>query len=503
MKNVTTKGAEKKEARRIYPPVPDGLLTPDKVPTSIGQLEFTDGVPSLDTTEKLYDYLDTMRGVDAFMKGMPAASLRAIVEGPAAIGVDAIGKMLIFADYMDSKPIFLTGNTSTIYVMPYLDLKESGPLVMEVPKGALGALNDAWFRYMFDFKVLGNNEVKKYLLVPPGEEVATPKGDYEVVQCVSYRHWAFLRFPIPEGGTADEMVKLAENGVKVYPYQEEPQLGKFYNGSGKSFNTIHFNDYSFYRELNDVIQHEPYEVIDPETRGLLAAIGIEKGKRFDPDLRMERILTDAVAIANGISRSLVWKPRYSGSVDNMKGVRLYPHRDSAWLAAYVGKNVFFNGEDGHTLNTDARAFFHYIATGVTPAMAEPKVGRGSDYAIAFVDSQKKPLDGSKTYKLNIPVPVPARDFWAVTMYDTQTRSQLQTDQALPTVGSNVGDIQQNDKGSYDIYFGPTAPEGYESNWLQTIPGKSWFPIIRIYGPLPRWIEKVWKPGEIEPWAYGQ
>lgn len=123
-------------------------------------------------------------------------------------------------------------------------------------------------------------------------------------------------------------------------------------------------------------------------------------------------------------------------------------------------------------------------------------GAGSDYAIAFLDANKNPFDGSKTYSLHIPANVPVNDFWAVTLYDTQTRSMLQTDQQFPTVGSQTEGFLQNDDGSHDVYFGPEAPNGMEKNWLQTIPGKSWFVIFRVYGPLDSWIEKTWQPGEI-------
>jgi hypothetical protein len=117
--------------------------------------------------------------------------------------------------------------------------------------------------------------------------------------------------------------------------------------------------------------------------------------------------------------------------------------------------------------------------------------------MAFVDSNKKPFDGSKTYQLHIPADVPAKDFWAVTIYDSQTRSQLQTSQKFPTVGSQDEEIKKNADGSYDLYFGPKAPRGHENNWLETVPKKSWFVILRIYGPLERWIEKTWRPGEVE------
>jgi hypothetical protein len=181
----------------------------------------------------------------------------------------------------------------------------------------------------------------------------------------------------------------------------------------------------------------------------------------------------------------------------MKGVEVYPGQDSAWRLAYVSKNTFFNGPDGHTMNTDARVSYHYPYTVVTPAMALTRAGVGSDYASAFVDSEKQPLDGSKTYKLHIPPDPPAKDFWAATIYDTQTRSQLQTSQPLPTIGSQTEGIKKNADGSCDIYFGPKPPKGFENNWLETIPGKGWFTVFRMYGPLQPWIDKNWRPSEIE------
>ena len=186
---------------------------------------------------------------------------------------------------------------------------------------------------------------------------------------------------------------------------------------------------------------------------------IEKGKPFNPDKRMKAILTDAIAIANAASRSIVWHPRTEG---NMKGIRVYPDTGSAWIMAWVDKNCFFNGKDGHTLNSDARVMFHYPYTAVTPAMALTVAGAGSDYGIAFVDSKKLPFDGDKTYKLHLPPNPPAKDFWALTMYDNQTRSMLQTSQTLPSRGSQSEGLKKNADGSYDSSTRPATagPSAY-------------------------------------------
>ena len=473
----------------------DSISTPNQVKTSIGTLKFLDGAPYPETAERVYDYLDTMRGVDAFLKGMPGASLQALIHGNHDVGAVECHQVMITDKLMDSASLFLTANTSTMYVIPTLNLKRDGATVVEAPMGMLGAFNDAWFRYMQDIGPAGPDKGKggKYLVLPPDYEGDIPEG-YFAVKSKTYNVWVFMRASIAKG--LDAAAKNVKENLRIYPLskKDNPPIMEFISGSGVAFNTIHANNYLFYEHLNEWIQQEHIDMLDPETRGLFASIGIEKGKPFRPDKRMKKILTDAVAIANAAARSIVWHPRTDGT---MKGIKVYPGTDSAWLMAWVDKNVFFNGKDGKTMNSDARVMFHYPYTAVTPAMAVTKAGAGSDYGLAYVDSKKMPFDGSKTYKLNIPANPPAKDFWALTMYDNQTRSMLQTSQAFPTVGSQTEGLKQNEDGSYDIYFAPKPPKGFENNWLETVPGKGWFVGLRLYGPLEPWIEKTWRPSEIE------
>ena len=473
----------------------DSISTPNQVKTSIGTLKFLDGAPYPETAERVYDYLDTMRGVDAFLKGMPGASLQALIHGNHYVGAVECHQVMITDKLMDSASLFLTANTSTMYVIPTLNLKRDGATVVEAPMGMLGAFNDAWFRYMQDIGPAGPDKGKggKYLVLPPDYEGDIPEG-YFAVKSKTYNVWVFMRASIAKG--LDAAAKNVKENLRIYPLskKDNPPIMEFISGSGVAFNTIHANNYLFYEHLNEWIQQEHIDMLDTETRGLFASIGIEKGKPFRPDERMKKILTDAVAIANAAARSIVWHPRTDGT---MKGIKVYPGTDSAWLMAWVDKNVFFNGKDGKTMNSDARVMFHYPYTAVTPAMAVTKAGAGSDYGLAYVDSKKMPFDGSKTYKLNIPANPPAKDFWALTMYDNQTRSMLQTSQAFPTVGSQTEGLKQNEDGSYDIYFAPKPPKGFENNWLETVPGKGWFVGLRLYGPLEPWIEKTWRPGEIE------
>ena len=167
-------------------PIPDGIATPDTIETSLGTLNFTDGVPSRETADKVYDFMDTARAADAFLKGMPAASVAALIEGAHSLGAVEAHQVVLFDGLMDPKSLFLTANTATIYVMPDLDLKRDGPTVVESPVGLLGAANDGFFRFV------ENLTGGKYLFLPPGYEGDVPEG-YTVFRPETYRLWIFIR----------------------------------------------------------------------------------------------------------------------------------------------------------------------------------------------------------------------------------------------------------------------------------------------------------------------
>ncbi len=467
----------------------ESISTPSSVKTSLGTLEFFDGVPTDETVTKVYDNLDVMRGVQVFLHTIGGGSMYRLRAGNRKVGVDSSNKVPIFAKLMDSHSLYLTGNTSTLYAQVYLDTESDGPTVIEVPPGMLGMVNDSWFRWVEDLGAIGPDKGKggKYLVLPPGYKGDVPTG-YFVLRPKTYWSWAMVRGSTAKG--VDQEVKLIEAKIRVYPLAsaKNPPETEFVDVTGVSYNTISPSDFGFFEDLDQVIQKEPIESLDPETRGLVASIGIVKGKPFKPDTRMKKLLTDAVAIGNATARAIVFQPRE-------KAAYVYPDDDSRWVMAYAGKDVFFEVDGARSL--DARTMFYYAYTAISPAMAVTKPGGGSDYAFSYLDSEKRPLDGSKTYKLHLPPNVPVSDFWAVTMYDTQTRSQLQTNNPYPSLGSQSKGFLQNADGSYDVYFGPKAPKGKEHNWLETIPGKSWFPCLRLYGPLEPWFDKSWRPSEVE------
>jgi hypothetical protein len=467
--------------------IPPSLASPNSVETRIGTLRFTDGFPDDATVAKIYDNLDFQHGVQAYLTALPAVSIEAFLKGFSEFG-PVNQTVLISEQLLDARSLFLTANTTTPYSLLYLSTKD-GPLVVEVPPEVLGPIDDAWFRWVTDVGITGPDKGKggKYLLLPPGYTGPVPEG-YFVSRSRTLGNLLFFRTFLKDGDPKPG-VDNVKRSLRVYPlsHAADPPPMTFVDISGKAFNTIGPGDYSLFEFVNRVIQDEPIDAIDPDTLGLFAAIGIEKGKTFTPDDRMKKILTEAAAVGDATVRSITYKNR-------MKDAYFYPN--SAWVTPFIGGSYKFE-QDG-AVNLDAKAMFFFYATGVTPAMTMKMVGQGSQYAGAFVDAKGNPLDGGKTYRLHMPPNIPAKDFWSFTLYDNQTRSMLQTDQQSPAVGSLTKGLQTNADGSVDVYFGPKAPAGKEANWVQTIPGKGWNTLLRLYGPLEPWFNKTWRPGEIEP-----
>ncbi|MDH3826874.1 MAG: DUF1254 domain-containing protein, partial [Desulfobacterales bacterium] len=198
--------------------IPEYIMTPDKVETRIGTLEFFDGIPTKETAALLYDNLDFLRGVETFLNGIPATSVEGIRLGMERLGLNNSNQALIFDELMDSNPLFLTGNTSTVYCSVMLDLKKDGPTVVEVPpKSGPGTVNDAYFRFVVDMGPPGPDRGKggKYLILPPGYEGEVPEG-YFTAKSTSWVNWLILRGFLVDG-KPDFSSNLFRTGLKVYP----------------------------------------------------------------------------------------------------------------------------------------------------------------------------------------------------------------------------------------------------------------------------------------------
>jgi len=507
-------------------PIPESITTPAKIETRLGTLEFRDGQPNKETLEKVYDHLDFSHATRAFSDTLQGVSIHAIRKGLQDIGVKD-NEVIVFSELMDSKSLFLTANADTIYIIGGLDLTK-GPMVVEVPPGVLGTVQDAWFRWVIDVGLPGpdRGEGGKYLIVPPGYEGPLPEGEFNVAHSKTTHGVWFARAFIENQDDPKPVVERVKKFTKVYPYKAggvgtpiaeflagKAKLGRitpppptvFHEGSGKVMNTIPPNDFSYFEMLNEVVQQEPATSLDPELMGPIAAIGIVKGKPFAPDARMKKILTEALEVANATSRSLFMSPRDrswyyydDASWQNMLFATGYEFETPIPMITKEGVKPF--PTTGYR-QLDARRAFFYGVTGITPAMAMRLPGIGSTYLWTMVDAQNNYFDGAKTYKVSLPKDIPAEKFWSFTLYDTMSRSMLDTPQRYPRAGSQSFPspaAEPNADGTTTVYFGPQQPDGVaRGNWIQTMPGKGFIPCLRLYSPLEPFFAKTWRPGDVE------
>jgi hypothetical protein len=507
------------------PAIPPSISTPDKADSRLGTLEFKDGAPSNATVDKVYDNLDFAHAFRAFVDTFQGVSIRALHKGLLSAGVKD-NEVIVFSELMDAKSLFLTANADTVYAFGVLDLTK-GPMVLEVPPKFLGAIDDYWFRWITDIGAPGGDrgEGGKYLILPPGYDGPTPDGGFFVARARTTRVIWFGRAFLENKNDPKPPAEAIRKFTQVYPYEPggvgtpiaeflagKARLGRitpppptvFHEGSGKVMNTIPPNDFSYFELLNEVVQQEPATSLDPELMGPLAAIGIVKGRPFAPDTRMKKIIGEAVAVANASSRSLCMNPRdpswfyYPGSAWwNFLFETGYEFETPIPLVTREGVKPF--PPTGYR-TLDARSSFFYCATGISPGMAMRLPGMGSQYLFASVDA-KEYFDGSKTYKVTLPKDIPEANFWSFTLYDNQSRSMLDTPQRYPRAGSQSYPspaAESSTDGSTTVYFGPKQPEGAKrGNWIQTMPGKGYFVILRLYSPLEPFFTKEWRPSEIE------
>ena len=471
--------------------VPESVVTPDRVQSDyLGDLDFFDGFPKDTTVEKSYKFLDVMHAVLLFELGMPTSSMYAMLHGHRQIGVKPNYSIGVTEQLMDARSLWLTPNTTTPYIHAEIDVR-NGPVVIEVGSPVIGILDDAWFRYVGDIGLGGPDKGKggKYLVVGHDYDGAIPQG-YFVLKTNTYRHWLLIRAAGKPGDPVEKTLNNFKKGFKLYPLAqaENPPENEYVNLSGKKYNTIHATNAEIYDELNSAIQYEPANSGNPEMLGLARSIGISKGHPFEPDERMKNILDEAAKIGNAAFRSVMYKPRNKAA---------YFYSDRKWFSPLAAGSHEFLDENG-ARSLDDMVGFHFYATGVTPFMVQPQVGAGSVYEVGTMDNQGNPLDGGKTYSVTLPGPVPAKDFWSFMAYDNHTRSILETDQRSGGIDSLRKGMKVDKDGSVVIYFGPEAPVGLENNWVQTVSGKGFNVLLRLYGPLQPWFDRSWKPSDFIP-----
>jgi hypothetical protein len=450
---------------------------------------FKGGFPPADEAQKARDEGDYQRAITAYRFWYPTVSCKGIFDGAREKGIKDNESFLIMAT--GPRHIMFTANSDTPYGFGPLDLKD-GPYVVEIPPGQfIGMVDDHHQGWVMDMGLPGPDAGKggKHLILPPGYKGEVPAG-YFVGKALSNKVFAGAR-SLPVNGDAKAALEALRT-IKVYPLATaaNPKLLAFVDLTDKPMDAtcLRWEDnIQYWQKLHEVIDAEPIVEKFLPMYGPLAALGIEKGKPFAPDPRMKAILEKAAK--SGRDQLLV-----SAFASDRPDRMMWLDRTWEW-AGLLPNTAQFETASGMDLEARDRWFAQAIIT--SPAMFNRKAGAGSLYWLGNREATGAFVDGGNTYKLTVPLPVPGRLFWSVTVYDAATRSEIKTAQGKAALRSMFELKDTGDAKSIDLYFGPKAPSGQESRWIQTISGKGWFTYFRIYGPQGPAFDGSWKPGDFE------
>jgi hypothetical protein len=452
--------------------------------TRIGELSFESGYPTDETVQTLYDEMDFQRATQAYIWGIPAVGLNEWRRAHYDVFGGKSGEMLTYLDFAEKLGI-LTPNYTTPYIATFIDLKETGPFVVEVPPGLIaGMILDNWQRVLADLGVVGPDKGQggKYLIMPPGYGPVEAPG-YYVVEATSRDVLAGFRLL---GGDPEAAIAEIVPQIRTYSWTVE--------GTGEPMPARAAGDLewtqmpprgmAYWESLNEVIQRNPIDERDRYFLAQLRFLGIERGQPFEPDARQTGLLEEGVLVGEAMAKA------------NTTDKRVEPPfwEGTNWKHALV-VSVDQKGLTYDQL--DERAAWFYEAVVISKAMLTETVGVGQRYIASYKDAGGAWLSGENTYRLHVPADPPAAGFWSVTAYDEATRQMPVTEQGRPDISSRKEDIVANEDGSVDVWFGPAAPEGHEANWVQTNPDKGWFAYFRFYGPTEPFFDKSWALPDIE------
>jgi len=475
---------------------------------SLGSLPFVENRPTPETARTLRDELLFQRATQAYLWALPLINTLGMKVGSEKTFGAGYDVLPVWKRRLDARTLVTTPNSDVIYAMGYVDLGQDGPLVFEAPPGLQGILLDAWQRpipvdggtFFGDVGLPGPDAGKggTFLLLPPGHEGAVPE-DCFVYRSPTNNVFVFLRAFYQDPKNLAPAVALIERS-RIYPLhgRETARPMRFPDASGVPVNMLPISDGTAFDELKKLVESEGANLAESDSLGLLASIGIAKGRPFEPDARTRAILDAAAKTAYRMSRVIGFEETVGG-----RSLRIYP--DRRWInpmADATPENLAgpfdlgWRRVSGGSLDLDARIWFFTNYYSVSPGMLSQTPGRGAKYMIAFVDSQGANLSGGTSYRLRLPRDIPAANFWSVTLYEAENGSGLANGQPFPSLGSRDTPAQNADGGT-DLYLGPTAPAGKDGNWIATVPGRGYFAVLRLYGPTVDALDGSWKPGDVE------
>jgi hypothetical protein len=428
------------------------------------------------------------RAMDAAIWGMPIVSFDVMRQGFFRDAKARYGDIMYWSRFSTWKNQTTTPDTSTRYVIFFTNTKD-GPVVVDVPAvgdaAVFGTLLDAWQVPLVDVgntgEDLGNGA--KYLLLPPRYKGTTPPG-YIAVPSNTYNGIVAMRVTAKTEQADDVREAIAYvKQLKTYPLAavNSPPEQRYIDMADTLWDGIVRFDESFYTSLARMVNEELAQARDLEMLGLLRPLGIEKGRKFKPDAATRALLKQA-------SREVhTW---FMERLVNY-GQPFWPGRKWDIPGPPIASETGFKWEAADYLDVDARGigFFSFYAP---PA----KLESSTFYLDTFLDAQGQRLRGENTYRLHVPANVPAKQFWAFTVYDHETSSFIRKS-VRSGLASYDEQMKRNPDGSVDLYTGPKPPKGQEANWIPTVAGKAWYPFFRFYGPDAALFEKTWKLPDIE------
>jgi hypothetical protein len=460
------------------------LPTSGIVESRLGKIELKNGYPTDETVKKLYDHIDFQRACQAYLWALP---LMAMQEWQREHRETFGAANLDYVDYFTfvDKLGLLTANATTPYLMAFPNMKETGPLVMEVPPGATaGGMTDFWQRPLTDSGQTGPDKGHggKFLVLGPDDSDIKPPGFY-VVRSPTINVWMAHRTLDPDL----EIAKATAGRFRIYPYsqRDNPPPIRHLAPGGREWTGQQPSGLAYWEGLAKVVDEEPALERDRLVLGMLHPLGIEKGKAFNPDARQQQILIEAAEVGEVMARTIGFAKRFDG-------VKVWSGKH--WDISLNLKET--SQEAPYYTQFDERTSWFYEAVGVSVGMMGRTVGAGQVYLEASKDEKDRWLDGGETYRLHVPPNPPVAQFWSVTVYDNESRCFVDT--GVQPDRSSRDNIVKNDDGSVDLYFGPNTPAGKPAtNWIQTIPDKGWFTYFRLYGPTQRYFDRTWVLPDLE------
>lgn len=430
------------------------------------------------------------RAVEAVIWGMPAVNYDLMLQEMLTKTPAKQNEIVYWSRPVDWKNQTLTPNPDALYFMIFFNTKDVGPLVIDVPpadKGSFAAnIDTVWQMPLEDAGPYGADRGSggKYLILPPGYKETPPDG-YIGVQSETFGGYALFRSNLASHSEAD-IAKSATYGkrLKIYPLSQraDPPETKFTDAKDVFYDSTIAYDLRFFRSLDRVLQTEPWLTRDKAMIDQLKSIGLEKGKPFTPDARMAAVLNSAAAEARGV-------------LDRMYDAGFPPFFATARWAVPAFPALVQAGSSGY-LETDIYPVDYRALTYSIGYIGIKRLGTAQAYLIASKDKGGEAFDGSKPYRLQVPPKVPVDLYWSVTAYDRQTHALIKN---MPRASraSNAAEVQTNSDGSVDIYFGPKAPAGKESNWVPTDPQRDFELLFRAYGPKKGFFDRVWVLPDVE------